>query len=61
MTPMIGILSQPLDNELLADPLLKNKTSYIMDTYVKFVESAGGRVVPLLYNDDLESVLEKME
>lgn len=52
--PIIGILSQELsrsmDNAL--DP--HNYTSYIAASYVKFYESAGARVVPILINQDDE-------
>lgn len=27
-------------------------TSYLADSYVKFVESAGGRAIPIVYNGD---------
>ncbi|KAJ8430347.1 hypothetical protein Cgig2_021624 [Carnegiea gigantea] len=48
--PVIGILSHPGDG---ASGRLKNGTgvSYIAASYVKFVESAGARVVPLVYTD----------
>ncbi|KAA0066761.1 gamma-glutamyl hydrolase 2-like isoform X2 [Cucumis melo var. makuwa] len=34
--------------------------SYIAASYVKFVESACARVIPLIYNDPTEVVEEKM-
>jgi len=40
--PIIGILSQPTNGE--------NGSSYIAASYVKFMESGGARVVPILYN-----------
>lgn len=46
---MIGIVTQPLDNDLQGDPKLKEYNSFIMDAYVKFLESAGARVIPLVY------------
>ncbi|XP_069992199.1 gamma-glutamyl hydrolase [Penaeus vannamei] len=52
LRPIIGILSQhPLDSILegLED---KNYTSYIAASYVKHLESAGARVVPILINQD---------
>ncbi|XP_071907332.1 gamma-glutamyl hydrolase 2-like [Coffea arabica] len=54
--PVIGILSHPGDG---ASGRLNNATnaSYIAASYVKFVESAGARVIPLIYNEPLE-VLE---
>ena len=32
-----------------------------MDAYVKFVESAGARVIPIVYNSDLSSILSLMD
>jgi gamma-glutamyl hydrolase len=48
--PVIGILSHPGDG---ASGRLTNAsgTSYIAASYVKFVESAGARVIPLIYNE----------
>lgn len=49
---VIGILSHPSDG---ASGRLNNSpnTSYIAASYVKFVESAGARVIPLIYNEPL--------
>lgn len=33
----------------------------MIDSYVKFIESAGGRVVPLVYDDDLKNNMDKIE
>lgn len=48
--PIIGILSHPSDG---ASGRLNNapNVSYIAASYVKFVESAGARVIPLFYNE----------
>ncbi|KAI3457614.1 hypothetical protein Pfo_014277 [Paulownia fortunei] len=48
--PIIGILSHPGDG---ASGRFNNATnaSYIAASYVKFVESGGARVIPLLYNE----------
>jgi gamma-glutamyl hydrolase len=52
--PIIGILTQPLNVELLAEDFGlgtdKENRSYIAASYVKFVESAGARAVPLHYD-----------
>lgn len=58
--PVIGILSHPGDG---ASGRLSNATnaSYIAASYVKFVESAGARVIPLIYNEPLEILFEVME
>ncbi|CAK9165913.1 unnamed protein product, partial [Ilex paraguariensis] len=51
--PVIGIVSHPGDG---ASGRLNNATnaSYIAASYVKFVESAGARVIPLIYNEPPE-------
>ncbi|KAL0306599.1 UNVERIFIED_CONTAM: Gamma-glutamyl hydrolase 1 [Sesamum radiatum] len=51
--PIIGILSHPGDG---ASGRLNNATnaSYIAASYVKFVESGGARVIPLIYNEPPE-------
>lgn len=56
--PVIGILSHPGDG---ASGHLNNATnaSYIAASYVKFVESGGARVIPLIYNDPPE-ILHKV-
>ncbi|PON98492.1 Peptidase C26, gamma-glutamyl hydrolase [Trema orientale] len=58
--PVIGILSHPGDG---ASGRLSNATgaSYIAASYVKFVESAGARVIPLIYNEPLEVLYQKLE
>lgn len=55
--PVIGILSHPGDG---ASGRLNNASSasYIAASYVKFVESAGARVIPLIYNEPLEVLYE---
>lgn len=56
--PVIGILSHPGDG---ASGRLSNATgvSYIAASYVKFVESGGARVIPLIYNESPE-ILKKV-
>ena len=46
--PIIGILSQEISHTLLP-PRIKG-VSYIAASYVKYLESAGARVVPILIN-----------
>ena len=48
--PIIGILSQDLSSEDRASLDNSTYTSYISASYVKFVESGGARVVPILIN-----------
>lgn len=58
--PVIGILSHPGDG---ASGRLSNATnaSYIAASYVKFVEAAGARVIPLIYNEPTEILYNKLE
>lgn len=58
--PVIGILSHPGDG---ASGRLNNATnaSYIAASYVKFVESAGARVIPLIYNEPIEVIFKVLK
>lgn len=58
--PVIGILSHPGDG---ASGRLNNDTnaSYIAASYVKFVESAGARVIPFIYNEPSHILQQKFE
>ncbi|KAF7822609.1 gamma-glutamyl hydrolase 2-like [Senna tora] len=58
--PVIGILTHPGDG---ASGRLSNATnaSYIAASYVKFVESAGARVIPLIYNEPQQNLDKKLE
>lgn len=55
--PVIGILSHPGDG---ASGRLSNAStaSYIAASYVKFVESAGARVIPIIYNEPLDVIYQ---
>ncbi|XP_072953817.1 gamma-glutamyl hydrolase 2-like isoform X2 [Typha angustifolia] len=57
--PVIGIVSHPGDG---ASGRLSNATnaSNIPASYVKFVESAGARVIPLIFNEPEEVLLDKL-
>ncbi|XP_075506480.1 gamma-glutamyl hydrolase 2-like isoform X1 [Primulina tabacum] len=57
--PVIGILSHPGDG---ASGRLNeaSNASYIAASYVKFVESAGARVIPLIYNEPKDILYEKL-
>uniref|UniRef100_A0A804QS44 folate gamma-glutamyl hydrolase n=1 Tax=Zea mays TaxID=4577 RepID=A0A804QS44_MAIZE len=57
--PVIGIVSHPGDG---AGGRISNTTatSYIGASYVKFVEAAGSRVIPLVYNEPEDRLLEKL-
>lgn len=49
--PVIGILSHPAR---------KSKASYIAASYVRFVQSAGARVIPLIYNEPRDTLFKKL-
>ncbi|KAI9083634.1 hypothetical protein K1719_034576 [Acacia pycnantha] len=55
--PVIGIVAHPGDG---ASGRLSNATtaSYIAASYVKFVESGGARVIPLIFNEPSETLLK---
>ncbi|KDR20013.1 Gamma-glutamyl hydrolase [Zootermopsis nevadensis] len=58
--PIIGILSQEL-TDYMKDKFPGNYTSYIAASYVKYVEEAGARVVPIKINQTesyYESVID---
>lgn len=60
--PVVGIVSQTFDFLWHHDDDHRFDTykSYIMGAYVRFVESAGARVVPILFNDSEDQIKEKM-
>ena len=45
--PVIGVLSQPL---------LDQKGTFIASSYIKFIESGGGRVIPLKYDMSIKEL-----
>jgi len=51
LRPIIGILTQPTDG-----PLTQFGSSYIAASYVKYIEGAGGRVVPVFHNSTTEEL-----
>nr|XP_043620553.1 gamma-glutamyl hydrolase 2-like [Erigeron canadensis] len=57
--PVIGIVTHPGDG---ASGRLSNATngSYIAASYVKFVESAGARVIPLIFNEPFHNIQTKL-
>ncbi|OIT33052.1 PREDICTED: gamma-glutamyl hydrolase 1-like [Nicotiana attenuata] len=58
--PVIGIISHPGDG---ASGRIVNSTSvsFIAASYVKFVESAGARVIPLLFEDSPQLLNQKLD
>jgi len=51
--PIFGILTQPFNN----NPY-NYTSSYIAASYVKFIESSGGRVVPIHWDSSEEEITE---
>jgi gamma-glutamyl hydrolase len=60
MAPIIGIVSQPLDDSMVNDSRFAGTDSYMMSAYVKFMEASGARVVPLIWNEPDEIWQEKL-
>jgi gamma-glutamyl hydrolase len=58
--PVIGIVSQGIDSDFVNDPRFVGYDSYIMAAYVKFIEAAGARVVPLVWNEPAEVTMDKL-
>ena len=53
--PIIGVLSQELDDWLLAKlPPNHNYTAYIASSYIKWVEAGGARAVPVIIGKSKE-------
>ena len=46
--PVIGIVSQTLEAEMKNDTRFKDYKTYIMKSYVTWVEALGARVIPLV-------------
>jgi hypothetical protein len=58
--PVVGIVAQTLEPEMITDPRFANYTYYVMSSFVKFLEGAGARVVPLvptMLPSEVDSVL----
>ncbi|KAK7244137.1 hypothetical protein RIF29_38955 [Crotalaria pallida] len=58
--PVIGILSHPGDSSSGSRFSSSTRASYIAASYVKFVEAAGARVIPLIYNESPEKLQKKL-
>jgi gamma-glutamyl-gamma-aminobutyrate hydrolase PuuD len=61
-TPMFGVLTQPM-HQHQPSRLVKEKTEYVLQEHVKFLEAAGARVVPvsfLLPEKELAALLSKL-
>ena len=58
--PVIGIVSQTLESEMKNDTRFDNYNSYIMKSYVTWVEAVGARVIPLIENEPQSITLDKL-
>jgi len=61
LTPVIGIMAQTLEPEMQVDARFKNYTYYVMSSFVKFLQGAGARVVPLIPSMSKEETLERLK
>lgn len=52
--PVIGIITQTLEEDFLNDTRFEGYNSYVMQAYVDFLQSAGARVVPLIVGEPEE-------
>ncbi len=59
--PVIGVFTQPLSVSMSEDPDYDGVKSYMMDNYVQFLESAGARVVPIIYGNPIEGEMAKLD
>jgi len=60
MKPMIGVITQPLTESMVDDKRYAGRSSYIMAAYINWIESAGGRAVPLIYDKDWSDTEAKL-
>jgi len=58
--PVIGILTQTLEIDMHKDPRFDGYNSYIMTSFVNWVQAAGARVVPLIVGEPGEVTLDKL-
>ena len=61
LQPVIGILAQTLEPEMLTDPRFENYTYYVMSSFVKFLEGAGARIVPLVPSMSQEETFARLQ
>jgi gamma-glutamyl hydrolase len=60
-TPVIGVISQTLEVEMHNDTRFSEYNSYIMKSYVDWIEAQGARVVPLIVDEDRNATLDKLK
>jgi gamma-glutamyl hydrolase len=58
--PIIGIVSQTLEDFMKNDTRFDNYNTYIMGTFVDFMKSAGARIIPLVRGEPEEVTLDKL-
>jgi len=58
--PVIGIVSQTLEAEMKNDTRFKDYKTYIMKSYVTWVEALGARVIPLVNGEPESVTLDKL-
>ena len=58
--PVIGILTQTLEDFMHDDERFDGYKSYIMASYVKFMESSGARVVPIINEETFDQINDKI-
>jgi gamma-glutamyl hydrolase len=58
--PVIGILTQTYIYHSKDDHRFDDYTSFIMGAYVRFIEGAGARVVPIKWDDDEQLIKDTM-
>jgi gamma-glutamyl hydrolase len=59
--PVIGVVSQTLEDEMKGDSRFDDYHSYVMQSYVDWLEAAGARVVPLNRDEDHDVTLKKLK
>jgi len=57
--PVIGVVAQPLEDGMTG-PEYEGYTTYVMDKYIRFMETSGARVIPLLTGEDESVTLDKL-
>jgi len=54
--PLVGIPVCPIPASFSSDPDFSGYTTYISDSYVKWVEASGGRVMPIFQTNNTEYI-----
>ncbi len=57
---MIGVISQTLELEMHNDTRFDDYNSYIMKSYVDWIEAQGARVVPLIVDEPRQVTVDKL-